>query len=482
LVRNIVIKGYKLIMSDAFANPPSSQPASSTPVKEILTHQVAIGSNVTLKGWLRSRRTSKGGFSFLHLHDGSCFDSIQAIVDKTLPNYDEIQELGTGCSIVLSGEVVESQARGQDRELQATRVEIIGLVDEPETYPISKKRHTFEYLRSVAHLRPRTNTFGAISRVRHRIAQAVHDYFDQQGFYWVNTPIITASDCEGAGELFRVSTLDHLNRDARDDFFGTETYLTVSGQLNVESYCCALSKVYTFGPTFRAENSNTSRHLAEFWMIEPEVAFADLTDNADLAESFLKTVIADVLARSEDDMAFFAEHIDEGVLSRLANVVETPFERLSYTDAVGLLESSEQAFEFPVSWGADLQSEHERFITEQVFKGPVVVTDYPRDLKSFYMRLNDDEKTVAAMDVLVPGVGEIIGGSQREERLAVLDARMTDDQLREELWWYRDLRRYGTVPHAGFGLGFERLVLYLTGMENIRDVIPFPRVPNNAAF
>ena len=450
-------------------------------VADVLNHAVDIGTTVTLKGWLRSRRTSKGGFSFLHIHDGSSFDAIQAVADQDLENYEDIVELGTGCSVEITGAVVESQGRGQDREIQAAHVEIVGLVDDPETYPISKKQHTFEYLRTVAHLRPRTNTFGAIARVRHRIAQAVHNYFNNEGFFWVNTPIITASDCEGAGELFRVSTLDQVNRDASEDFFGTETYLTVSGQLNVESYCCALSKVYTFGPTFRAENSNTSRHLAEFWMIEPEVAFADLSANADLAEAFLKSVIDDVVNNSTDDMNFFSERIDDTVLDRLNNVINTPFERMTYTDAVKLLQDSGQNFEFPVSWGADLQSEHERFITEEVIKGPVVVTDYPREIKAFYMRLNDDEKTVAAMDVLVPGVGEIIGGSQREERLDVLDARI-DEHLKEELWWYRDLRRYGTVPHSGFGLGFERLVLYMTGMENIRDAIPFPRVPNNAAF
>ena len=466
-------------MSQASNTTTSSTPTVS--VNDVLSHQIQVGSTITLKGWLRSRRTSKGGFSFLHIHDGSSFDAIQAVADQALENYDVIVELGTGCSVIITGEVVESQGRGQDREIQATDVQVVGLVDDPETYPISKKRHTFEYLRTVAHLRPRTNTFGAISRVRHRIAQAVHNYFDDEGFFWVNTPIITASDCEGAGELFRVSTLEQVNRDASEDFFGTETYLTVSGQLNVESYCCALSKVYTFGPTFRAENSNTSRHLAEFWMIEPEVAFAELSHNADLAESFLKSVISSVMQSSTEDMNFFAERIDDTVVERLNNVVNTPFERMTYTDAVKLLETSGKSFEFPVSWGADLQSEHERFITEEVIKGPVVVTDYPREIKAFYMRLNDDEKTVAAMDVLVPGVGEIIGGSQREERLDVLDARI-DEHLKEELWWYRDLRRYGTVPHSGFGLGFERLVLYMTGMENIRDAIPFPRVPNNAAF
>ena len=455
---------------------------SATTVKQILTHRTQVGAAVILKGWLRSRRTSKGGFSFLHLHDGSCFDTIQAVADQDLANYAEIVELGTGCSVIISGTVVDSDGSGQDREIQASRVEIVGLVDDPETYPISKKQHTFEYLRSVAHLRPRTNTFGAISRLRHRIASAVHQYFDQEGFFWVNTPIITASDCEGAGELFRVSTLDQVNRNPSEDFFGTDTYLTVSGQLNVESYCCALSKVYTFGPTFRAENSNTSRHLAEFWMIEPEIAFSDLSDNANLAESFLKSVIKNVVANAQDDMAFVAERIDDTVLERLNNVVEAPFARMTYTEAVSILEKSDKKFQFPVTWGADLQSEHERFITEEVIKGPVVVTDYPKDLKAFYMRLNDDEKTVAAMDVLVPGVGEIIGGSQREERLDILDTRMEDDVLKEQLWWYRDLRRYGTVPHAGFGLGFERLVLYITGMENIRDAIPFPRIPNSAAF
>jgi len=456
-----------------------------TTIKQLLSHDIALGTQIEIRGWVRSRRTSKGGFSFIHLHDGSCFDTIQAVADGALPNYDDdICELVTGCAVVVRGELVESQGKGQDREIQAAEVEVVGWVEDPETYPISKKRHTFEYLRTVAHLRPRTNTFGAISRVRHAIAQAVHRYFDEHGFFWVNTPIITASDCEGAGELFRVSTLDQVNRGDNgfaEDFFGTETFLTVSGQLNVESYACSLSKVYTFGPTFRAENSNTSRHLAEFWMIEPEVAFADLSDNAALAEGLLKYVIQQVTSRCADDMAFFAERIDKEVLNRLDQVVTKQFETMTYTDAVDVLQSAKQDFEFPVSWGADLQSEHERFITEQVVGGPVVVTDYPKDIKAFYMRLNDDEKTVAAMDVLVPGVGEIVGGSQREERLDVLDSRI-DEHLKEELWWYRDLRRYGTVPHAGFGLGFERLVLYLTGMENIRDAIPFPRVPNNASF
>ena len=462
-----------------------------TPIKQLLNHQVEPGTQIEVRGWVRSKRASKGGFSFIHIHDGTCFDTIQAVADGALPNYDtDIEALATGCSVIIRGELVESQGKGQDREIQAAEVEVVGWVDDPESYPISKKRHTFEYLRTVAHLRPRTNTFGAISRVRHAVAQAVHQYFDEHGFFWVNTPIITGSDCEGAGELFRVSTLDVVNRDAApagedpwaDDFFGQQAFLTVSGQLNVESYCCALTNVYTFGPTFRAENSNTSRHLAEFWMIEPEIAFANLSDLADLAEDFLQSVIRQVMEQCPDDMQFFADRIDKGVLDRLNKVVNTKFKRMTYTEAVDLLLNSGQKFEFPVEWGSDLQSEHERYITEQVVGGPVVVTDYPKEIKAFYMRLNDDEKTVAAMDVLVPGVGEIIGGSQREERLDMLERRMPDEHLKEELWWYRDLRRYGTVPHAGFGLGFERLVLYLTGMENIRDAIPFPRVPKNASF
>ena len=454
-------------------------------IKSILQHDTAVDSDVTVRGWLRSRRSSKGGFSFLHIHDGSCFGTVQAVADNTLENYAEIIESGTGCSVSVTGKLVESQGKGQDREIQANRVVLHGLVDDPETYPISKKQHSFEYLRSVAHLRPRTNTFGALSRIRHALSAEVHGFFDREAFYWVNTPIITASDCEGAGDLFRVSTLDQIHQGEADqfddDFFGTEAFLTVSGQLNLESYACSLGKVYTFGPTFRAENSNTSRHLAEFWMIEPEVAFADLTANADLAEQFLSSVIQGVLRRCPDDMAFFDERSEGQLIRRLTEVAQQQFTRMTYSDAVKMLTDADQVFEFPVHWGADLQSEHERFITEHVIKGPVVVTDYPRDIKAFYMRLNDDEKTVAAMDVLVPGVGEIIGGSQREERLAVLDARM-EPRLAEELWWYRDLRRYGTVPHAGFGLGLERLLLYITGMDNIRDAIPFPRVPGSANF
>ena len=456
-----------------------------TTIKQILAHDIAIGDRVVIEGWVRSRRTSKGGFSFIHINDGSCFGTLQAVADQALPNYDEqIVHIQTGCSVRITGDLVESKGRGQDREIQASTVEVVGWVDDPESYPIAKKRHTFEYLRSVAHLRPRTNTFGAMARVRNAIAQAVHGYFSRHGYLWINTPIITASDCEGAGELFRVSKLDVVNRpaDYEKDFFGTETFLTVSGQLNVESFCCSLNKVYTFGPTFRAENSNTSRHLAEFWMIEPEIAFADLKDNAALAESFLKSVFAEVLERVPDDLEFFVQHVDDSALTRMQQVIDQPFEMMSYTDAISVLENSGKKFEFPVKWGVDLQSEHERFLTEEHFRGPVILTDYPKDIKAFYMRENDDGKTVAAMDVLVPGVGEIIGGAQREERLEVLDTKLKAKGLDEELWWYRDLRRYGTVPHAGFGAGFERLVLYVTGMDNIRDAVPFPRVPHNASF
>ncbi len=456
-----------------------------TSVKDALGNDELLNQEVELSGWVRSRRSSKGGFSFIHINDGSCFDNIQAVADEKLANYGDILELSSGFSVRLAGKVVESGGKGQDREIQASQLSIVGAVEDPENYPISKKQHSFEYLRTMAHLRPRTNTFGAMTRVRHAISHAVHEYFNSNGFFWVNTPIITSSDCEGAGELFKVSTLDTLNRESatnpEDDFFGTSTFLTVSGQLNVESYACALSKVYTFGPTFRAENSNTSRHLAEFWMIEPEIAFADLLANAELAENFLKAVVSKIMANCEKDIEFFNERVDPNLIEKLQALVEKKFTLMSYSDAIEVLQKSGSEFEFPVSWGNDLQSEHERFLTENITSGPVVVTDYPKDIKAFYMRLNDDEKTVAAMDVLVPGVGELIGGSQREERLEVLDSRM-DEHLREELWWYRELRKYGTVPHAGFGLGFERLVLYLTGMENVRDAIPFPRTPKNVSF
>ena len=459
-------------------------------VKNLLGDEALIGSHVTVQGWLRSKRDSKAGISFLAVNDGSHFDSLQCVAPKELDNYeDEVLKLSTGCAVIVSGELVASQGGGQSVEIQASHVELIGGIDDPESYPIAKKRHTFEYLRTQAHLRTRTNTFGAVTRVRHALANAIHDFFHSENFYWVNTPIITASDCEGAGELFRVSTLDLTNLprddkgqvDTSQDFFGSDAYLTVSGQLAVESYCLSMSKVYTFGPTFRAENSNTSRHLAEFWMVEPEVAFADLADNAALAERLLKSVTQRVLNDCENDLGFFQQRIDNTVLERLTNIVDQPFVRVTYSDAIDILLKSAKKFEFPIEWGIDMASEHERFLSETHFKAPVVVTDYPRDIKAFYMRLNDDERTVAAMDVLAPGIGEIIGGSQREERLDVLDARM-DEALKDTLWWYRDLRRYGTVPHAGFGLGFERLVAYITGMENVRDVIPFPRTPGNAEF
>ena len=460
-------------------------------IRDALQGRVATGKTVTVKGWVRTRRDSKHGFSFINVHDGSCFDPIQVVADAALANYDsEVRHLTAGCSVVATGELVESQGRGQQFEIKGTSVEVVGWVEDPDTYPIAAKRHTFEYLREVAHLRPRTNTIGAVARVRHTVSQAIHRYLSENGFVWVNTPIITASDCEGAGELFRVSTLDYANLprsasgkvDFGQDFFGKETFLTVSGQLNVESYCLALSKVYTFGPTFRAENSNTSRHLAEFWMIEPELAFADLNDNADLAEAFLRYIAKAVLDEREDDMAFFAQRIEETAIQRLETLADSSFERIEYGEAIRILENSGREFEFPVKWGLDLQSEHERFLTEEHVGRPVVVSNYPKDIKAFYMRLNDDGETVAAMDVLAPGIGEIIGGSQREERLEVLDSRLEETGLYDQLWWYRDLRRYGTVPHSGFGLGFERTISYVTGMSNVRDVIPFPRTPNNAAF
>ncbi len=460
------------------------------PISAILKGQVSLGSQVTVKGWLRSKRDSKAGISFLAVHDGSAFDAIQAVAPESLENYQsQVLPLSTGCAVIIRGELVSSQGKGQSVEILAAAVDVVGSVEDPETYPIAKKRHTFEYLRTQAHLRPRTNTFGAITRVRNTLANAIHNYFYRNGFHWINTPIITGSDCEGAGELFRVSTLDLANLprtmqgsvDYQQDFFSAESFLTVSGQLELEAYCLAMSKVYTFGPTFRAENSNTSRHLAEFWMVEPEIAFANLDDNAALAEDLLKHVIAAVLNEREDDMAFFAQHIDDAVITRLRGVLDHAFERLEYSEAIEILRNCGRAFEFPVAWGLDLASEHERYLTEQHVGRPVVVVNYPKDIKAFYMRLNDDGRTVAAMDVLAPGIGEIIGGSQREERLEMLEARMHDD-LRENLWWYRDLRRYGTVPHAGFGLGFERLLNYVTGMENVRDAIPFPRTPGNAGF
>lgn len=461
-------------------------------VKEVLAGSAPSDTIVTVRGWVRTRRDSKAGISFLALTDGSCFGTLQIVAPNTLANYtSEVLHLTAGASFAANGRVVPSQGGGQSFEMQAESIEVYGLVEDPDTYPIQPKPHGMEFLREVAHLRPRTNVMGAVTRVRHSIAQAIHGFFHKQDFFWVNTPILTASDCEGAGEMFRVSTLDMMNfsrtpegkPDFSQDFFGKETFLTVSGQLNVETYCMALSKVYTFGPTFRAENSNTSRHLAEFWMIEPEIAFADLAQNADLAEALLKHVFTTVLNERGDDMAFFDERIEKGVIAKLENMIAKPFVRMDYTEAVSILQNCGHKFEYPVTWGIDLQSEHERYLAEKHVGGPVVLQNYPKDIKSFYMRMNDDGKTVAAMDVLAPGIGEIIGGSQREERIAVLDERMDEIGLaKEPYYWYRDLRRYGTVPHAGFGLGFERTVSYITGVSNVRDVIPFPRTPGNVRF
>ena len=461
-------------------------------ITDVLAGKYPVSEAVTIHGWIRTRRDSKAGISFLAVHDGSCFDAIQAIAPSDLDNYQsEVLKLTTGAAVKVTGILVESPGKGQSFEIQATNVEVLGLVDDPDTYPMAAKRHSIEFLREQAHLRARTNIGGAVARVRNTLAQAVHRFLHSKGYFWISTPLITGSDCEGAGEMFRVSTLDMENLPRTDkgdvdytkDFFGKETFLTVSGQLNVETYACALSKVYTFGPTFRAENSNTTRHLAEFWMIEPEIAFADLSDAADLAEEMLKYVFQAVLDERSDDMSFFQQRLDKTVVDRMNSVINNDFVRLDYTDAITILENCDKKFENKVSWGVDLNSEHERYLAEEHFNGPVVLQNYPKDIKSFYMRLNDDGKTVAAMDILAPGIGEIIGGSQREERLDVLDARLAEMNLNQDDYsWYRDLRRYGTVPHSGFGLGFERLVAYATGMQNVRDVIPFPRTPNNAAF
>jgi asparaginyl-tRNA synthetase len=464
----------------------------STRISLVLAGQLPVGSTVTVEGWIRTRRDSKAGLSFLAIHDGSCFEALQVVAPAELANYQsDVLRITTGCAVRASGELVASQGKGQTVELRADRIEVVGWVDDPDTYPMQPKRHTMEYLREVAHLRPRTNVIGAVTRVRHTLAQAVHRFFHERGFFWIHTPIITASDAEGAGQMFRVSTLDLANLprtpdgkiDWDKDFFAREARLTVSGQLNVETYCMAMSRVYTFGPTFRAENSNTRRHLAEFWMIEPEIAFADLAEDAQLAEDFLKSIFRTLLVERKDDLAFFEKFVDKDCVARLGAMIESKFERMDYGDAIAVLQKSGQKFEFPVSWGIDLQSEHEKFLTEQVIKGPVAVINYPKDIKAFYMRLNTDDKTVAAMDVLAPGIGEIIGGSQREERLDVLDRRIAELGLHaKDYWWYRDLRRYGTVPHAGFGLGFERAIQYATGIDNIRDVIPFPRAPRQAEF
>jgi len=461
-------------------------------IKTMLSGSIEPGTEVTVQGWIRTRRDSKAGFSFLAVNDGSCLSTIQVVAPGSLDNYQsDVIRLTTGCAVECSGKLVESMGRGQKFEIQADKVSVIGWVTDPDTYPIQPKQHSFEFLREVGHLRPRTNTFGAMTRVRHAVARAIHGYFHERGYYWINTPIITASDAEGAGHMFRVSTLDAVNPprnengkvDFSKDFFGRETFLTVSGQLNVEGYCLAMSKVYTFGPTFRAENSNTPRHLAEFWMVEPEVAFADLDDLADLAEDFLKHIFSNVLEDCAEDMAFFEKFIEPDAIKRLEKLIGQPFVRIDYGEAIDILKASGKQFEFQADWGLDLQTEHERYLTEQHFGAPVVVMNYPAEIKAFYMRLNDGGRSVAALDVLAPGIGEIIGGSQREERLDVLERRMDELALDKNTYdWYLDLRRYGTVPHAGFGLGFERLVSYITGMSNIRDVIPYPRVPGRADF
>ncbi len=461
-------------------------------IKQCLNGEISVDTTVTVRGWVKTRRDSKAGLSFINLHDGSCFSPIQVIASNDLNNYQsEVLRLTAGCALIATGKLVASLGKGQLFEIQAESIEVVGWVDNPETYPIQAKRHTLEYLREVAHLRPRTNTISAITRVRNCLSQAIHRFFHEQGYFWIHTPIITASDCEGAGELFRVSTLDLVNVpkntegkiDYTKDFFGRETFLTVSGQLNVEAYCLAMSKVYTFGPTFRAENSNTSRHLAEFWMVAPELAFASLNDICHLSQTLLRYLCKTVLEECQDDMNFFNQFVEVGCIERIERLALSEFEMLSYTDAIKALQNSSATFEYPISWGLDLQSEHERYIAETLCKKPVIVTDYPKEIKGFYMRLNDDEKTVAAMDVLAPGIGEIIGGSQREERLSVLDKRMDECGLDKDFYqWYRDLRRYGTVPHAGFGLGLERLVSYITGVNNVRDVIPFPRTPGHAEY
>jgi asparaginyl-tRNA synthetase len=454
-----------------------------------------IGRQVMLRGWIRTRRDSKGGFSFLELNDGSCLANVQVIADSTLSNYEsEVLKLTGGCSVTVRGEVKASGGKGQATELQAAEIVVHGWAD-PDEYPLQKKRHSFEKLREWAHLRPRTNTFGAIARVRNRICRSIHDFFQEEGFLYLHTPIITASDCEGAGAMFRVTTIDPEKPprtpsggvDYAEDFFHRPAYLTVSGQLEGEIYATALGKIYTFGPTFRAENSNTTRHLAEFWMVEPEAAFFELPDNMALAERFLKRICSDIQTACAEDMAFFAEHVDKAVTARLESVLAHDFRRLAYTEAIELLLASGKKFEFPVAWGHDLQAEHERYLTEEKFAEPVILFDYPASIKPFYMKVNEPDSfgrlTVRAMDVLVPGVGEIIGGSQREDRLDMLEARMQEQALNTaDYWWYLDLRRYGTVPHSGFGLGLERMVQFVTGMQNIRDVIPFPRTPGNAEF
>lgn len=446
--------------------------------------------SLTIKGWIRTKRESKG-FAFIEVNDGSFLANLQVILPNDLPDYEDLlKKLNTGASVEVSGVLVASQGKGQRIELKASTVKVYGEAD-PETYPLQKKRHSFEFLRTIGHLRSRTNTLSAVFRVRNACSYAIHQFFQEQGFLWVHTPMITANDCEGAGELFTVTNLnlkdvpktDKSEVDFSQDFFGRRAFLTVSGQLQAEAMAMAFRDVYTFGPTFRAENSNTSRHLAEFWMVEPEMAFCDLAGDMDLAEAFLKYIFKSVMEKCPEDMEFFNQRIDNSVLATADNIINNEFERISYTEAIAALEKADRKFEYPVSWGLDLQSEHERYLAEELFKKPVIVNNYPVGIKAFYMRLNDDEKTVAAMDVLAPKIGEIIGGSQREERLDILEQRIKSQGMNpEDLWWYLDLRRYGTVPHAGFGLGFERVVQFMTGMGNIRDVIPFPRTPLSAEF
>lgn len=451
-----------------------------TLIKNVLSSETQK-PEVSIAGWVRTRRDSKG-FSFLEVNDGSCLASLQAVVDHNVPGADQLPHLATGASVQVEGSVVPSPAAGQKWEMRATSVRLIGTAD--AGYPLQKKGHTAEFLRTIAHLRPRSNLYGAVFRMRSRLAFAVHQFFQERDFVYVHTPIITASDCEGAGEMFRVTTLKGGPDEKPEmDFFGKRTFLTVSGQLEGETFACALSNIYTFGPTFRAENSNTARHAAEFWMIEPEMAFCDLQGDMALGEEFIKAMARYALEHCAEDLSIFAKFVDKGVLDRLKFVVERPFVRVPYTEAVGILQQCGRAFEFPVEYGVNLQSEHERFLTEEHFKSPVTVYNYPREIKPFYMRLNEDGKTVTAMDVLVPGIGEVIGGAQREERLEQLLDNMKFHKLDpKDYWWYVDLRRYGTVPHAGFGLGFERLLMFLTGVPNIRDVIPFARTPGNAEF
>lgn len=451
-----------------------------TLVKHALAAEAAM-EQILVEGWVRTRRDSKA-FSFLEINDGTSLASIQVVADAGIPGYEDIGRMSTGASVAVEGRLVESPGK-QKWEIQASVLRLIG--PSPESYPLQKKGHSPEFLRSIAHLRPRTNLFGAVFRTRSRIAAAVHRYFLERDFVWVHTPIITASDCEGAGEMFRVTTLDPLadNKSYERDFFGKPASLTVSGQLEGETFACALSNIYTFGPTFRAENSNTSRHAAEFWMIEPEMAFCDLEGNMEVAEAFIKHIADTMLADRSGDFEFFCRFVDKGLRARLEEVSRKAFVRCSYTEAVEIMQRSGEAFEYQPHWGMDMQSEHERFLTERHFKGPVIVYNYPREIKPFYMRLNDDGRTVTAMDVLVPGIGEMIGGSQREERLDVLEGNLVRMGMdREAYAWYNDLRRYGTVPHAGFGVGFERLMMFVTGVQNIRDVLPYPRTPRNCEF